>query len=334
MQAGPELPWFEETMPSFEKGAGEQLKKRVDEISTQLSNVSTDVRNLSTAVTALLDRGMWRWVIRHQKLLWSLVPVLSVISVWVVNGPLPRYRQMKEAYDNNRMDDRIAVKTKDQFKKLDEMSNDISVIKGQLQILAPLIESRVQKTITGGTKLNGTRLNMALPEIKTAAVAARSASIDLNPTVVANLGDKILGLQQSPGAWPTVLELMDYRSFFNTSLAPQLGQHPRTQLPLTELWMGYTIKPIHPGIPIPTPKVIAYGKGVPKSEAAVMEPIGQESQVPVQPLFMVVDATGWALNLSGQHLKNVIIENAEIHYEGGNLILEDVWFINCIFKME
>jgi hypothetical protein len=48
--------------------------------------------------------------------------------------------------------------------------------------------------------------------------------------------------------------------------------------------------------------------------------------------FFVVDGGLDAVVLDGEYMKNVIIRNSEIQYGGGPLVLESVYFVNCVFR--
>ncbi len=51
-------------------------------------------------------------------------------------------------------------------------------------------------------------------------------------------------------------------------------------------------------------------------------------------LTWVVEGEGMEIALDGYHVRNSIIRNAHVIYNGGPLILENVSFVNCVFSLK
>jgi hypothetical protein len=116
-------------------------------------------------VTRLEKRDAWKWVKQHKKSTGTILAILMLASAYLLEWWLPEHNKLMEGYNNNRIDERIALKTTEPFKKLDQIYGDVEEIKGKLDILAPLIEKQVQGKVADASRLTGERLRAALPEI-------------------------------------------------------------------------------------------------------------------------------------------------------------------------
>lgn len=80
------------------------------------------------------------------------------------------------------------------------------------------------------------------------------------------------------------------------------------------------------------PNIGHLGK-VPIAEAAKVEHIGKPTNVGATFGDQWVFISDGGVRVDGMHLKNVMFSNVEINYAGGPLILENVYFVNCTFRM-
>jgi hypothetical protein len=48
--------------------------------------------------------------------------------------------------------------------------------------------------------------------------------------------------------------------------------------------------------------------------------------------FIVIEGGNEAIDLDGMYMKNVIVRNARIIYNGAPVRLENVYFVNCTFR--
>jgi hypothetical protein len=48
---------------------------------------------------------------------------------------------------------------------------------------------------------------------------------------------------------------------------------------------------------------------------------------------MTVDAHHNEFKIDGLKMRRIILQNAIVAYDGGDVVLEDVYFLNCIFRM-
>jgi len=68
-------------------------------------------------------------------------------------------------------------------------------------------------------------------------------------------------------------------------------------------------------------------------EGALFLRIGNEDKGNATTQHFYLGAIGFELRLDGYHIRNAIINGARIVYNGGPLILENVYFVNCTFEM-
>jgi hypothetical protein len=71
---------------------------------------------------------------------------------------------------------------------------------------------------------------------------------------------------------------------------------------------------------------------VPFAQAARYELLNSpnESQQP-GPEFIVIEAHNAEILLDGHRLRNVVIHDVQVRYDGGPLAMENVYFVNCKF---
>jgi hypothetical protein len=164
---------------------------------------------------------------------------------------------------------------------------------------------------------------------------ARSENIRLDPLLVSDYGKKVVSLSTDPAisgaAWLTLTALLDYRSFLNVPMAPSIPnpvsgkgkfsvEFRAARLPNTsEGMLGVTFS--------------QNAEMVTGSQAALFIEIGHEGKVVQAPKEFVVEARGFNVELDNYHVRNAVIRDAKITYNGGPLILENVYFVNCTFEI-
>lgn len=133
--------------------------------------------------------------------------------------------------------------------------------------------------------------------------------------------------QKSPDAWSAALASLDYRSFLNAgSVSPVAGlnAHP-SRGTVYDVWTAVKNQS----------GMLAFHYGsVPISQAARFNRIGtnRNANLPTGDAFLEVDnATG--ILLDGMEIRNVIVRNSTVTYNGGPVILQNVYFINCTFQI-
>ena len=66
----------------------------------------------------------------------------------------------------------------------------------------------------------------------------------------------------------------------------------------------------------------------------MLEPIGRNfnRNASVGPALIILQG-GAAFILDGMHLKNVVLQNVTVVYQGGPVILENIYFVGCTFAI-
>jgi hypothetical protein len=77
----------------------------------------------------------------------------------------------------------------------------------------------------------------------------------------------------------------------------------------------------------------AHGQGAPPDEAAILEKISKPLKRGGDFQFYMVNALRGTITLDDQRMRNVIVFNAVIEYNGGQVDLNNVYFVNCIFRV-
>ena len=163
--------------------------------------------------------------------------------------------------------------------------------------------------------------------------SAKQKNIQISADTVSSVGKKfVLASKTSPNAWEAIPSLLGYRSFLNISLVP-----------IPEYFQKKTEPPSHVkdwNFQFTIMNCVRLGinpEAVPAVSAARLEKIdsgvnSSYSRGPKQIMIEGVNESSY-LELDGYWVKNAIISNVRIKYEGGPLILENVQFVNCTFDL-
>jgi hypothetical protein len=164
-------------------------------------------------------------------------------------------------------------------------------------------------------------------------IHAETSNIKLRPNVVEKTGKKFLDAAETesdPRAWDTALSFLDYRSFLNTDAQPIL-RDPQDDEPIFhtyyyDKWVEGTEH---------TPMRV-FGK-VPLAQSARLNLIGRNFQAgrTFGNAFLLIEGTGGndSVYIDGMDMKNILIRHANIFYEGGPVIMENICFVNCAFRL-
>ncbi len=177
-----------------------------------------------------------------------------------------------------------------------------------------------------------------IAEAKTVLAKAISERVKIEKTVIQEAGAKFLeASQKSPAAWGAALAFLNYKSFLNTAVAPNPGnrklidlEHGRSE----DFYVEFDARKI-PGTQTAKFRYGGFGKVLPAGspEGALFVRIGNEDRGNATTQHFYLGAIGFELKLDGYHIRNAIINGARIVYNGGPLILENVYFVNCTFEM-
>jgi hypothetical protein len=170
----------------------------------------------------------------------------------------------------------------------------------------------------------------ALNTIRALAEKARVGRVRVDPQELATVGNSVAQLRRSyPELVSSALrELVDYRSFLNLFYSPPTSTAQVIKSGLDVHFNAAALAGATQG----QIGVLRMGDAVDISVSARFEPLGHTPRVKTSPAYLVVDGTGFRILLDGFFIKKSIIQNAQIEYSGGPVRLENVYFVNCVFK--
>ena len=188
------------------------------------------------------------------------------------------------------------------------------------------------------------KISGSLNEMRGILKLAEDQHIRLNPQLIETYGRQVIKLANdqsiSTTAWETSLSLLNYRSSLNADLAPSFSDIKmlnRSGGPNFEINFKPLLPP--PARYFPPHAVIlgfllmTEGSLVPPDKAAVLERISKPVTSRGNFEYYIFEGMGGTLTLDDQRMKNVIVRNCVIDYNGGATILENVYFVHCIFRI-
>jgi hypothetical protein len=181
------------------------------------------------------------------------------------------------------------------------------------------------KRIGEAGNLNSKEFIARLPELKSLATVAKKEHLTVKPEAVEKVGNKLVAAG-TPDAWNIALDFVNYKSFLNTSLALSISN-------LAGQKKGPTLyfPTVPPGMKGPQFSVVG---AVPTEKAAQFIEIGKpdpNTSLPVGDEWIIVENGSVALD--NTKLRKVVFRNIDVFYDGGPLIMKDVYFMNCVFHI-
>ncbi len=192
------------------------------------------------------------------------------------------------------------------------------------------IESSLEIVRLGQLSRNPTDPKNAA-DAETLLTNAKSKKIPLDATAIKDFGNIFLkAAQTTPAAWDASLSFLDYRSFLNQGSFPvarkSFSPIPEGQLASYMAFHGtgqLTFEADYSNQLVPISQAFIYQR----VDLPVTRNVGH-------PYLLIHNAQGSGeLDLDDFWLRNVIFEGVRIHYTGGPLILENVYFVNCTFDV-
>jgi hypothetical protein len=198
------------------------------------------------------------------------------------------------------------------------------------------LEGRFDQLDSEQKKATRLQLNRLSAQIATAL----TSKTDIDPAIVARLGEDLPSFVKSStpeisqAAWRVTTQLSDYRSFLNSQHGPNTADATAIKPP--GVWAFEVNARALPNAPdviigvlfLPNEPIVA------GSEAAMFVKIGEENKITSAPRLWIVEGKGAEISLDGYHVRNSIVKDAHIVYNGGPLILENVYFVNCVFDVK
>jgi hypothetical protein len=171
---------------------------------------------------------------------------------------------------------------------------------------------------------NGPVTAYSAKEAKVILAEAKTARTTIPTEVVVDAGKTFTkAAQDNPDAWSTALAFVNYRSFLNK---PPIGSWVATSSFDAIYTRALVVGGKRSGI---TPVEM-----VPIEQAAVLRQIGTFPNNPKEKYGnkFVVLHDGDVL-LDNMELRHVIIVNARVVHTQGEVIMQDVYFVNCTFDL-
>jgi hypothetical protein len=158
---------------------------------------------------------------------------------------------------------------------------------------------------------------------------ARDGDVVVSPSVLRRSGYKFIRASENhPDAWAAAKATLDYRSFLNEqlNLAPKVegATEPPPGLPYM---FGLNLKQ-GPGTWLARIKVLG---SAPPNDSARMEMLSKLQPRGTGAKIIVIEGRESTIALDDTYLKDVVVQDAKVEYDGGPLKLENVYFVNCQF---
>ena len=166
---------------------------------------------------------------------------------------------------------------------------------------------------------------------------AKDANVKLNPQLLRNYGQQVLTISGDPNTsgdvWGVLGSLLNYRSFLNVEDSP--AAHEDFEPSMRSGW-NMTAH-FYVAVKGPGSITLTYpNRLVRASDSCVYQPLKSTWTATSEghPFVRVTANGNPILTLDGFHLKNVIFDGVKVEYDGGPLMMEDVYFVNCRFDVK
>lgn len=296
---------------------------------TQFNKLKARVGELEDAQNA----GPTSFVHKHPTLAWALaiaVPTVLAVGAVVVTvfvGLLPHLENDAVL----RIKNQVTESLQEPSQKIGRMSDDIAEIKGTLKAWAPLMTAQFFKR---AATLPDKQFMESLPQLKAVAQVARESKSEVAAKDISEIGKRTIALavghsDSSTLAWETTTSLLQYRSALN-SLAPPPNLGDEKPISYPRFTTQYSFKR---QLGFEAPLFGTVGT-VPRDQAAVMDYIGHDLNAKLAVGNALLIGRGGTFQLDNMHMKNVVLINVHVVYEGGPIILENVYFMDCTFEIK
>ena len=210
----------------------------------------------------------------------------------------------------------------------------IYVLNGTVSTLRGEMNHVTQSAYTASVKLDAQAPSKPenITSVANTLQTARKEKVKIDLDVIQRAGSQfIAAVQENEDAWKAAISFVDYRSFLNEDYQPRLehlhpSDNPHYSFTITiKSRSGTTGRILYRG------QILASGVADP-GNSALYQPL-ESTQTPSGFAFLLVRSTGPddVLVLDGHRIKNVVIADSTVEYDGGPLLLENVYFVNCSF---
>jgi hypothetical protein len=164
---------------------------------------------------------------------------------------------------------------------------------------------------------------------------AKKSKVRISLPVIQESGqDFIKASQENAESWKAATSFINYPSFLNVDYQPTLSGQRQMDNPQIK----FTVQ-VKSGPNATEPSTLFQGQILPFGTASPENSARYEAIDSMQPptgvAFVLIRHTGKdnVIVLDGLRLKNVVIADSTVEYDGGPLILENVYFVNCTFTL-
>jgi hypothetical protein len=207
---------------------------------------------------------------------------------------------------------RLAALEED-VKNMDKTLDEIRLKQGSLAPTSPVSSSEAQEILS----------------------SAQLKAIKFSPAFVESAGLKFIDAgQNDSAAWGAAQKYLEYRSFLNADYQPTLND----MTPFSNPDYHFNLNLGHKGDPNQKTlagQIYGVGKNNLATNDARLESLAGGIQVKGTGVeWIVIDGHSKLdkIVLDGEYMRNVVIRNANIEYDGGDLVLTNVYFVNCKFN--
>jgi outer membrane murein-binding lipoprotein Lpp len=164
---------------------------------------------------------------------------------------------------------------------------------------------------------------------------AKVIDVKIDRAVLAKYGTAVAQLSEDPSlgpiAWSSLKQAIDYQSFLNKDFVPT----PNSLTPWPNTGQYQTSLSLLPNPSFPNTHAslhVFYAGGYVKPEdSARMELLSKAQKASSKIGLLVVEGGVDGIALDGMYMKNVMVRNAHVIYNGGPVRLENITFVNCTF---
>ena len=255
------------------------------------------------------------------------VPLASGVVVCVAFFGLMRYIINSEVADIR--DDTGTLRSDIGTLKAD-LKNDNEKTNGRID---DLLKQALERAFPS-PKASKNEIRGSLRETNELLKLAKSQNIKLDPQLVSNYGRQVSSLSNDPAvsslAWSTALAFLDYKSLLNSD---SLHSVPGTFIAVPPGTITFMIQAKWYGA-----ANFEWSKeSVPRDESFVFQRIDNPANLPggnTHPFLRVIGEKGSVIWLDGFRVRNVVLENITVEYDGGPVEMDHVYFVNCTFKVK
>jgi hypothetical protein len=222
--------------------------------------------------------------------------------------------------------------------EVSEMAHDITTIKNTIQPLPEAIHSldnRTTKMETHWEDLKLSKLSLEPTSKENVAAVKRilqnsqASNLPLSSDTILEAGRRFLDVSTTnPSAWDAVNAILEYKTFLNSPAVPPITNPTPISAKFTiNTKPNPNIQPT-PDHPVLVLRMSGFGGAASEQDSARVGLLSQPTES-LGSHFVLIEGKADSIVLDGVFLKNVVIKDADVIYDGGPTQLENVYFVNC-----